>query len=269
MVEVNYYDTSEYMYRNSSSDKGGFKGTIGLVDVDDDLDVTGSEDIEQVQTQLLEADQEQLRDMIAALTLCSTEQLCADKLELTQRADAAWSRALNLYPVYAQLLEDELDDLKAETYAYICLAESQWARTAGSSLNCLVQSMKNKAEVELARRMAGMVAESLRRMKEHETEALRLAFEKELTGRMEPVKTGLQQIGTLFSVLRGATTTDVTDRDYTEHREADVMTKTAMGDFYYEGTVVSDNSDTYAAKVSGWAAASQAVAVGISNPLLP
>lgn len=266
MVEVNYYDTSEYMYRNSSSEKGGFKGTIGLVDVDDDTDTSGTEDINQVQTQLTEGDQEHLREMILALTECTTEQLCVDKTDLKARANQAWTRALNLYPVYKDALDAELDDLKAETYAWICMMESQWARTAGSSLNCLVQSMKNKAEVELARRMAGMVAESLRRMKEHETEALRIAFENDLTARMEPNKTGLSQIGSLFAILRGATTTDVTDRDYTESSERDTMTKTAMGDFYYENTVVSDNEGTYKSDTASAASAAMAIAVGILNP---
>lgn len=258
-VTNNFNDTSEYIYRNSSLDKAGFKVSYGDVDTDTTLDVEGTEDISQTQTLLTAADQEQIRGMIDTLTICTTEQLCQDKSDLMSRANLAWNRALALYPEYRIQLQADLDDLRAERHAYICLMEQQWARTAGSSLNCLVQGMRNKAEVELARVMAQAIAESNRRMKEHETEALRNAFEKELTARMEPVKTGLNQIGTLFSVLRGATLTDITDRDYTEHRNEEVNQHTLLGDFYHEAQSTAENSGTYAGEVSALASIAQAI----------
>ena len=262
---VNFNDTSEYQFRNSSVKKAGFNVTYGDVDTDTEWDMNGTEDITQTQTLLTDADRAQLRSMISTLTACTTEQLCTDKTDLKTRAELAWNRALNLYPVYREQLQADLDDLLAERHAYICLAEQQWARTAGSSLNCLVQGMRNKAEVELARAMAQAIAESNRRMKEHETEALAQAFNKELNARMEPVKTGLQQIGTLFSVLRGAVTEDVTDRDYTEHRTEEIDQHTLQGQFYHEAQVVSENEDTYKPDTGALATIAQA----ILGPLAP
>lgn len=262
---VTFEDTTEYIYRNSSIKKAGFKVSYGDVDTDTTTDTEGTEDITQTQTLLTESDREQLRNMILALTTCTTEQLCADKTTLQDRAQIAWNRALDLYPTYRAQLQAELDDLLAERHAYICLMESQWSRTAGSSLNCLVQGMRNKAEVELSRVMAQAIAESNLRMKEHETQALMQAFEAEMGSRMEPVKAGLNQIGTLYSVLRGAQTEDVTDRDYTEHREEEQDQNTLLGDFYHEAQSISDDEGTYTSDVSSLAAIAQA----ILGPLAP
>lgn len=242
---INFNDTSEYIFRNSSIRKGGFDANVGYQRTSTDLEIAGAEDVTQTQELLTEADRAQLRGMISTLTVCTTEQLCSDKTDLRARANQAWNRALNLYPVYRAQLDAELDDLRAEMFAYITMWENQWARTAGSSLNCLVQGMRNKATVDLARRMAQAIAESNLRMKEHETQALAQAFDKELNAIVEPQRLGLNQIGALFGVLRGARAEEVTDRDYTENRDETASTGSITGRFYYEGTNISDNEGTY------------------------
>lgn len=259
---INFNDTSEYMFRNSSIKKGGFDANVGYQRGTSDLDVEGAEDVTQTQELLTEADRAQLRSMINALTVCTTEQLCSDKSDLRARANQAWNRALNLYPVYREQLDAELEDLRAEMFANILMWENQWARTAGSSLNCLVQGMRNKAVVDLSRRMSAAIAESNLRMKEHETEALARAFDKELQSVVQPTQMGLNQIGTLFQILRGARAEEVTDRDYTENRDETTSQSSITGRFYYEGTEISDNAGEY-----GQADAAIATANPISSAL--
>lgn len=259
---LTFEDTSEYMYKNSSRYTAGFEFDAGVVNTNTDIGVSGTEDVVRDQELLRDADQDDLRSMIASLTSCTTDQLCDDKADLKDRAGQAWDRAWNLYPTYKEQLDAELDELREDTIEYICLWEQQWARTAGSSLNCLVQSMKNRAEVELARKLAGVIAESNRRMKEHETQAIAQAFTDNLNARMEPNKLALGQIGALWGVLRGATVKDITDRDYTENRNEDTLQLTAMGKYYREAEDWSENEGTYLAEVNELAGLADAAAAG-------
>lgn len=261
---ITFEDTSEYIYRNSSKATGGFKATIGTVNTNTDLDTTGSEDINRTQQLLNDADLADLRADLEALTQCTVDEFCQDKADLKTRAGLAWDRALDLYPTYRTELDAQLDDLKQETYNRICLWESQWARTAGSSLNCLVQSMKNKAEVELARRIAAVIAETNMRMKEHETQALAQAFADNLNARLEPSKIAFSKIGAMWGVLRGATVTDVTDRDYVENKNENRNEITAMADFYHEVVDWGENDGEYGGERSELVDLAQNAVAGVT-----
>lgn len=258
--DVTFNDTSEYLYRNSSTKRGGFEGNVGKVSTDTSLDVDGTEDIRRDQEQLSTAERDRISAMIGTLTVCATDQLCSDKADLKTRAGFAWDRAISLYPEHKAQLDLLLDDLKQDTIDRICLAKVQWARTAGSSLNCLVQSMEARAQVELARRIAGIVAESHLQFRQHETEAIARAFADNLNARLEPVKLGLSQISALYSVLRGAVVTEITDREYTEQRDEDTDQLTLMGKFFHEASSISANEGTYASDAADAASAAQAIA---------
>ncbi len=257
---VTFNDTSEYLYRNSSTKRGGFEGNIGNVNTDTSLDVSGTEDIIREQEQLSQTERNRVASMITTLTACATDQLCGDKADLKTRAGTAWDRALSLYPEHKAQLDILLDDLKTDTIDRICLAKTQWARTAGSSLNCLVQSMEARAQVELARRIAGIVAESHMQFRQHETDAIAAAFTMNMQARLEPVKLGLSQIGTLYSILRGAVVTEVTDRGYTEARDEDTNQFTAMGKFFHEASSIAASEGTYAGDADDAIGAAQAIA---------
>jgi hypothetical protein len=259
-VTVEFNDTSQFLHRNSSTKRGGFEGNLGNVKTTTDLDVDGTEDIMREQEQLSTTERNRVAAMIGALTVCATDQLCGDKADLKTRAGVAWDRAVSLYPEHKAQLDLLLDDLKVETINRICLAKNQWARTAGSSLNCLVQSMETKAQVELARRISGIIAESHMQFRQHETEAIVAAFDRNMSARLEPMKLGLNQIGTLYSVLRGAVTTDVTDRNYTEARDESTNQFTAMGKFFHEASSISASEGTFAGDADNAALAAQAIA---------
>jgi len=261
---ITFEDSSQYIYRNSSKATGGFKATVGVVNTNADLATTGAEDIARTQQLMRDADLDALRADLEKLTQCTVDEFCADKTDLKTRAGVSWDRALALYPTYRAELDARLDDLKAETYNRICLWESQWARTAGSSLNCLVQSMKNKAEVELARRIAGVIAETNMQMKEHETQALAQAFVNNMNARLEPDKIAFSKIGTLWGVLRGSTVTDVTDRDYTENKDEGRTEITAMGDFYHEVVDWSGSNGSYGGERAGLVDLAQAAAASVT-----
>jgi hypothetical protein len=242
---VNFNDTSEYMFRNSSTKKGGFEGNIGTTTTDVALDISGTEDISRTGSLLDAADRTQLRAAIASLETCTVDSFCTDKGDLVTRAGTAWDRAIALYPTFAALLEDELDDLKAEMLAQIYQNQNQWARIAGSSLNCLVANMTSAAQVDMTRRVAGVIAERLARFKEHETQAIVQAFEIQMNARARMQETGMSGLNALWQVLRGAETTELTDRDYTEARDEDNTTFNLLGRFYHEGIDIADLADTY------------------------
>ena len=243
---VNFNDTSEYMFRNSSTQKGGFEGNIGHTDTDIDIATSGTEDVEKLAVLLTDADRTKLRTQIETLEACAVATFCSDKASLVEHALAAWQRALTFYPEFRALLEAELVDVRAETMNAILMYETQWARIAGSSLNCLVAEMSVKAQVELGRRISGIVAEQLRRAKEHETDALKNAFEKEFSARARVTEVGISGINSFWQVLRGAEVTEVTDRDYTEARNEDQRVTNLLGKFYHEGIDIADSDGAYA-----------------------
>jgi len=261
---VNFNDTSEYMYRNSSIKKGGFRGNVGFTRTDTSLDVDGTEDVTRTQDQLLAADRDLLRQNIAVIHDCALNRMCSNATTLEGRADYAWDRAINLYPTLRTLLDDEITALKFETMQRIRLAEYAWRRIAGSSLNCAVAHLDSSAENELSVRVAGVVAEALQKYKMHETEAIARAFADNLNARLEPSKVMFAHVGTLWQILRGAQVTDVTDRDYTEARDEDTTVFDARGEFYHEATAIADNSGTYAGDADQAYADSVAIAGGIS-----
>ena len=243
---VNFNDTSEYMFRNSSTQKGGFEGNIGSTSTDVDTDTAGTEDVEKIATLLTAADRTQLRAQIATLEECAVNTFCADKASLVSHALMAWDRALNFQPEFRALLEDELVDVRAETMNAILMHEAQWSRIAGSSLNCLVAEMTTKAQIELGRRISGIIAEQLRRAKEHETEALKAAFEKEFSARARVTEVGISGINSFWQVLRGSEVSEITDRDYTETRNEDQQVTNLLGKFYHEGIDIADSDGAYA-----------------------
>lgn len=257
--EITFNDTSEYMYRDSSTKRGGFEGSFGFVTNNTDLDTVGTENVNQTGSALPEADRDELRRQIEVLNNCVLDQFCPDKDDLKTRADLAWDRARSLFDDTRGLIDDEVDDLKADTLNYINMWHTQWARMAGSSLNCAVNELRNRAVTELNRRIAGIIAERLTRLKEHETQALAEAFKNNLDARMEPNKLAFMQIGALYGVLRGAETTQVTDRDYDESKDESSRQFTLMGKVFHDITDVSDNSGTYAGELDDAVAASKAI----------
>ena len=90
------------------------------------------------------------------------------------------------------------------------------------------------------------MAEQLRRAKEHETEALKNAFEKEFSARARVTEVGISGINSFWQVLRGAEVTELTDRDYTEARGEDQRVTNLLGKFYHEGIDIADSDGAYA-----------------------
>ena len=268
MTTINFNDTSEYMFRNSSTQKGGFEGNIGLKTINVDLDVLGTEDVVRNGELLDAADRMQLRAAIDSLEICTVAAFCADKADLITRATTAWNRAIALYPTFQTLLDNEVDDITTEMWNQIYLNQNQWARIAGSSLNCLVADMTTKAQVEMTRRVTGIIAESLRRFKEHETAAVMQAFEMQFNGRARMAEVGLSGLNVMWNVLRGAQTSEVTDRDYTEARDESNRTFDLLGRFYHEGIDISDMDGSYALAGSA-ASVSQGIAALIPSAPAP
>lgn len=244
-VEINFNDTSEYMFRNSSTQKGGFEGNFGTKTTDVEIDIDGTEDVNRTGEQLTEADRTQLRAAIALMEASTVTAFATDKADLSTKAQVAWDRAVALYPAYRAQMQIELDDIRTEMLNTILLQTSQWARIAGSSLNCLVAEMRLKAETELARRLTGIVADRLMRFNEIESQAIAQAFDMNMNSRGQMQNMGLSNLNALWGILRGAHTTEVTDRDYTENRDEDNTTFDLLGRFYHEGVDISDNDGSY------------------------
>ena len=252
--------------RNSSTKRAGFEAEIGYIDTNTELDIDGTEDVTRDIDVLDDVERARLKAHITALSECTVTAFCSDKASLVAKAGLAWDRAWALFPTYREELDNELDDLKQEFMDYICLWEQQWARMAGSSLNSIVIRLRMKAQVELARRLAGMIAERRLQAKEHETQAIAAAFGNEWQSRQESNQLGFAQIGALYQILKGSKTVDITDRDYTENRDEDKRQFTLMGKFYNEGIDISDQSGTYIGDVSGAWSASEAIAGIIPRP---
>lgn len=245
---INFEDTSQYIFRNSSRNRGYFEGEAGYTSTDDDHNTN---------TQLLQdAELIRLNGDIDALALVGVDQFASDKVDLVAKADAAWTRATSLYPIFQGLTDAKLDDLKADMLAQIQLMENQWARTAGSSLNCLVQRMQIDAETEIARRMAAVVSGDYKDMVQHETQAIQAAFEAELKARQGSNEVALNSIATLTNILRGAKANEVSNRNIHELR--------AMGKFGHEAEDWSDNNGTYSGEV-GSLSSGAAVIAGIAS----
>lgn len=261
--EITFNDTSEFVYRNSSTRRGGFEGVLTGGRVDTDLDISGTEDVVREQEEMTEADRVLLRDNIATLTACAVAQLCPDKATLGQRSDFAWDRAITLFPDLRMLLDAEIEDLREDTRAYICLWENQWARTAGSSHNSLVLDLKNRAVTELSRRIAGIIAERLHQYKQHETEAITQAFMDSLNARMQPTQIAYNHIGTLYGILRGSATTNITDRGYTEGRDERATNFQGTGKFFHDVTDISDASGNYDGELNDLAGAADVIAIAV------
>lgn len=248
-TNITFEDTSQYIFRNSSRNRGYFEGEAGYVSTSDDTDTTAR--------QLTEAEVARLNSEIDALAAVSISELGADKTSLTAMADIMWDRAQDLYPTFKTLTDDKLADMKAEAIAQICLMESQWARTAGSSLNCLVGKMRTDAETEMARRMAAAVAADYSGMFQHETQALQIAFEAGMKARLSPVELGLNTLSSLTNILRGAYSTQDTNRDVHEVR--------VMGKFGHEAEDWSDNNGTYSGSVGSLASAAGSISSAASG----
>lgn len=238
--------TEQYIYRNSSIKKGGLRANVGFTLTNTDLSISGTEGIEKVQDSLTEADRDLLRANMSVIQDCALDRMCANADTLEARANRAWDRAIDLYPVMRDLLDDEIEAIRFETLQRINMAEYQWRRLAGSSLNCAVLQLQSSAQNELAVRLAGVVSEALQRYKVHETEAIAQAFAHNLQARLEPAKVMFSHTEALWNVLRGARVEDTTDREYEEQRGETTMVTDARGEYYNEATAIADNSGTYA-----------------------
>lgn len=266
--EITFNDSSEYMFRNSSTKRGGFEGNIARTTTNTDLDTRGTEDIIRVTDNLNDADRDKIRDQLQEIVDCVGPDFCADKQDLSDRADVAWDRALTLFDDTKGEILEEVEDLKQEAIDRICLRRNQWARTAGSSLNCLVHDLERKAEVELTRRLAGVVAEKMPQLRAYETQAINEAFRMHFYAKGEMPKIAFSHIGNLWNILRGAQVTDTTDRDYTEDRDEDVTNLQLAGKFYHEQTDISDNDGTYTSVGDDAISTSQGIS-GIIGGFLP
>lgn len=264
-TNITFEDTSQYIFRNSSRNRGYFEGEAGFVKTDDDTTRHLQDDQGTTTTLLTAAERERLNDAIDKLIACSVDEYCEDKLDLQTRAGRAWDRAIALYPTFKALTDDKLADMKAEMLAQICLMESQWARTAGSSLNCLVHNMKMRAEVELTRRMAGVVADDYAKMVTHETEALQQAFEMEMSARLKADELGMTTITNYTNLLRGALATEDTTRATTEDTSRDIKELRLMGKFGHEAEDWSDNNGTYSGEVGSLSNAASVISAGASG----
>lgn len=240
---INFEDTSQYIFRNSSRNRGYFEGEAGYVSTSDDRTSNT--------TLLTDTELDRLNTQIDTMATLGIDGLVADKPELVDRADAAWDRAIALYPAFKALTEDRLADLKAEMLAQIQLMTNQWARTAGSSLNCLVQKMQTDAETEMARRMAAVISSDYKDMVVHETQAMASAFEAELKARAGVDETAINSVATLTNILRGSKAKEVDERDIHELR--------VMGKFGHEAEDWSDNNGTYSGEVSNLSSAATAI----------
>lgn len=243
--EITFNDTSEYMYRNSSTKRGGFEGNIARTTQNTSANTDGTEDIERVTDQLDPMDRATIRDQITEIVACIGPSFCADKADLATRAETAWDRAVALYADTKGAIDTEIADLKQEAIERICLQKTQWARTAGSSLNCLVQGMELKAEVELTRRLAGALAERLPQLKQLETAAIMDAFQQNFQAKAQMPQIAFAHVGNLWNILRGAQVSEVTDRGYTEGRTENQTTLQLAGKFYHESTDIADTDGKY------------------------
>lgn len=251
---------SDYTFRNSATKRGGFRGNVGYTSTDTDIDIDGSEDIRRSQDLLTEADRADLRSQITKLTACVIDTFCTDRADLKEKAEWAWNRATTLYPTTKALLDEELAALRDDTINRICQREAMWARTAGSSLNCLVQNMKIRAEIELTRELAGVTAKYLMDHKVHETQAIVQAFADNMSAKMNTTQLSFQQVSALYGLLRGARVDDVTDRDYSEDRSENTMVIDARGEFFHEVTSIADNYGEYDTELDDVFTTSQSVA---------
>lgn len=241
---INFEDTSQYIFRNSSRNRGYFEGDAGYTDTDDDRATTAD--------LLTDAEMTRLNANIDTVIASSVDELAAAAADLQSRASTAWDRATSLYPVFKGLTDAKLADLKAEMLSQICLRTNQWAMTAGSSLNCLVQNMTTAAEVDLARRMAAVIADDYAGMVKHETDAIASAFEMELKAQLSPVELGLNSLNALLTILRGSHSTENVQRAVRELR--------ATGKFGHESEDWSDNNGTYSGDVNSLASGAATVA---------
>ena len=222
-------DTSQYIFRNSSRMRGYFEGDAGYVDTDDDRSTTAD--------LLSTTEMARLNNNIDTLIASSVDQLATAAGDLQTRASTAWDRATSLYDTFKGLTDDKLADLKAEMLSQIYARQVQWAITAGSSFNCIVQSMTTEAEVDLARRMAGVIADDYAGMVKHETEAMASAFEMELKAQITPIELGLNSLSALMSTLRGSHSAENVSRDVKEVR--------ATGKFGHEAEDWTASNGTY------------------------
>ena len=259
-VNNNFEDKSDYIYRNSSTKKGGGRGNVQNTNTSSSLNITGTEDVARDTEALTAADRDLLRSNISTIHSCALDRMCGNATTLEERANYAWSRAIDLYPQMQVLLGDQLEALRLTAMNKICLAEYQWNRIAGSSLNCQVAGLKSEAESLLTTRLAGVVAEALERYKIAESQAIAQAFGDNLAARTEPSKIIFAHVGNLWELLKGSEIRDVTDRDYGEQRAESSNTTQVGFELYYEALSIADNSGTYISDVNDAFAAAQAVA---------
>lgn len=257
--EITFADTSEFIYRNSSEKSGGGTVEIGTVNEGRDRGTTIAEDVIDTAEALDQACRTQIKGMVTELekSVTAAEQETTDVQDYAQQV---FDSALTLYDDVDTTVNARLDDLRQETIDRICSHELQWQRTAGSSLNCLVLGMKNKALTEMARRMSAVAAEVLFEARDREQQAIQRAFEAQLSARTQPRQLAFSQIGQLLAVLKGSLVNTTRDRDVNEQMNEDVNQLRAMGNLFYSAKTVSANEGTHAGAADDYAAAAQAVA---------
>ena len=246
-----FQDTSEFIYRNSSEKAAGFTFEAGTVNEDRSI----NEDIVVTTEALDAACRTDIKDMITTLKVDAQNHV-DDRDHLITRAHAAWDRAIALYTDFETQLTAETDDIKTEFTDRICAAELEWQRTAGSSLNTLVQDMKARSEAELARRLAGVISTRLQGFRNDETNAIANAFQHEFIAHHQTAQISLSQLIGLGNLLKGSIATQTTDRDLSE----DVDQIRAMGNYFRNAKTISDDQGTHSGEVDSVATAVSAIA---------
>lgn len=256
--EITFNDTSEYIYRNSSEKSGGGTIEAGTVRENRDRNTDISEDITDQSTALDQACRDQIKGMVTTLEAQVTS-LAQDTTDVQGLAQVVWDSALSLHDDVDAKLTDRLDDLKAETLNRIMSYELQWQRTAGSSLNCIVLDMTNKATTEMARRMSAVAAEMLFQAQGAQQDAIHTAFQDQMTARSQPRQLAFGHMGTLLGVLKGSLVDTTRNRDVLESMDENASQTKLMSNLFYSAKSVADNSGQYAGDADDFAAAARAL----------
>lgn len=256
---VTLQDTSQYTYRNSSEKHSGFTFEGGFTNEDRDRTTDVDEDETQNTQSLDAACRQMIKDMVTTLKH-QVDNSAAEKDHLVEKAHYAWDRAVSLYPEFQTNLSAEIDDLKADMLARICQWTDQWSRMAGSSLNCQVQQMKIRAETDLARRLAAVIANKMHDQSKHETSAIQQAFQKEFQAHWGTRQIDYGHMSNLLAILKGANIDTIRERDVVEQVDETVNQIRAMGNYFSQARSIADNSGEYAGNVDDLAAAATAIA---------
>lgn len=255
---LTFEDTSEFIFRNSSTDRSGFHVDAQYTDEN----IGKVTDLTDNQTETTELLDQACRDLIkqkVEAMLAVADDTTINRDYLKDNALKAWDRACNLYPEYQLWSDDTVADILAEGVERICENKTQWSRIAGSSLNCVVQSLEVRAQTELSRKLFAERSRWRKDMLEHQTQAIRDAFEMEMAARMNTAQIPFTSAVGLLQVLRGAEATGTVARTTNEVADTDVQKVFLGGRYWVDAQSVSDDQGAYLPRVDENRATANAV----------